>query len=1079
MATWNSAQLKAITTRNKNILVSASAGSGKTTVLIERLVRRVMDDRIDIDHILAMTFTEAAASEMKKRLGSSLNNKKSEIQDPHIIDYINLQLSKLANANISTIHSFCLSILQDFYYLIQLDPQRISNILDTATLSLYKQTALEKVFDHEYKLMDDEFVTLTQIFSSRPEDNKSLSNTIMSLANLASSQSDPYAYLDNLSNTYRPFKNFEDIPTDITYYFFDYLKVQLEIYEKLLDQIHHLYKTRYIDESKKYAIFIKKYDGLDPWKETLLTNDYEGYRTAVINIARVIIPTSPDKEDKQYASLRKQIQDLEDTLIGNLYSTHTFQADMHDVFKTIKKLTSMCTQYLLYYQDEKIRGCGIDFDDMEHYALAILKKDNQQAANYYRDKFDEIMVDEFQDSNDVQNELVNLIARNNNVFRVGDIKQSIYGFRHARPQLMKGLIDHRGTNDEVIYLSNNYRSKQMIVDFNNELFLRLMNVDGFTSSYGQEDCVESGVISQKENNVPIQFHALDRNALRDDAGFNISTNELKSTYIANQILSQKRENEQIEWKDFVVLVRSNSLKDEMRKAFDELNIPYFIDVKHGFYQSEAVSIVLSCMRCLVNPHDDIAFIATITSPLFMIPENTIANAAISKEKNQSYYDYFRLHPYDSFSILQSFIYQSTKLNLMDTLSEIYNIRNYYQEYTSYQDKTNLDLLYQIASDQYLKHSMNLSGFLNIVDQIKEEEIAEAIPIGSDDNVVRVMSIHQSKGLQYPIVYLWSNSNQVAIDFKDFLIQDSELGIACKHMDLPHRYVRTTIPRIACEHKKNREELEEEMRILYVATTRAQNQMHIIDCISDMNTLSNSLSLSSIYQRKGYTSWIIQALQTENADYFQSKTISKLWSKNPYQKEEETYQDIKYYEFSQSYVNEYSPSNLHKGIQQLNLHPNRAGMEHGTMLHRMIEKMGNQHYDKNNLDEIAHKLNYTLSIKDKESLMKLHHNPIYHKINETMDTYHELPFVVYEGDNILHGFMDFMAIDQNNIVIIDFKSDHASRQELLNLYSEQLNAYAIAMHIQYPNHKINTYIYSLSLNEMIEVEKQNQLSLLLQ
>ncbi|MEG2306535.1 MAG: UvrD-helicase domain-containing protein [Erysipelotrichaceae bacterium] len=1066
MTTWNKAQAKAITTRNKNILVSASAGSGKTAVLIERLTQRVINDQIDIDHILAMTFTEAAAQEMKKRLAAQLYKHRLESKQDQIKAYIDLQLSKLETAHISTIHSFCLSIIQDFYYLIDLDPKRILNVLDPNHCNSLKQAAIQKVMSEELHTLDDDFVACSKMFSARSEDTADLIQTILSLATLASSKSDPQGFLTSINESYQTYQKIDDLPSDLSFYFFDYLQVQYDIYAKTMEAIKKLYEEQYPSEVKKMNVFMNKYNGLADMEACARNHDYEGYRNALINLARVIVPTTPDKEDKVYDHLRKKVQGMEDTLLANLHSEICFLKDMEEERNIILKITDLVIRYLNYYEDEKYKENGIDFDDMEHFALKILKQENHIAVTYYQKKFEEIMVDEFQDSNDVQDELVKLIAREHNIFRVGDIKQSIYGFRHARPQLMKRLIDNHSKQDEIIYLSNNYRSKKMIVDFNNELYQTLMNIKGLTCSYEKQDVVEIGVEEQLKDNQKICFHALNREALRLQANYNIQTSELKASYIANQI-SLQHENTNYQWKDFVVLVRSNALKEDMRKAFDDCNIPYFIDVKNGFFESQGVSIILSCLRCLVDPDDDIAFCATLMSPLFNFDANDLALAKLNKDQHQSYYAYFKDNP--KLLPLITLVQTASTLSLCEVMNEIFNLNDYYQENTSAQDKTNLDLLYQMAAHNQKDKAYHILSFLNEMNENQESATAEGIPIGNEDDVVRVMSIHQSKGLQYPVVYLWSNSNQMMMENKNFLIQDSDLGVAIKHMQLPERYLRTGIHRIAIEHKINREALEEEMRILYVASTRAQNEMHIVDCVNDLNLYKNDISLADIYERNGYTSWILLSLCHHHKAYFKTIEINKLWEKLVYEPSQQTQVEIPRYPFTSSEQIESSPTQSRLHIPVLDLHPNLKGLNKGIMYHTLIEKLKYDDYSKASMLLIAKQNNFTLMEEDIDCLMKLHEHALFKEVNHYEKVYHELPFIVKDQEQIIHGVIDFMAINKDHIIIIDFKSDHASAASLIENYQEQLKTYQHCIAQLYPDTKIIAYLYSLVSGEMIEIK----------
>lgn len=1067
MPTWNDQQLKAIQTKERNILVSASAGSGKTTVLIARLMDLVMKDRVSIDQILAMTFTEAAANEMKKRLASELQQALVDADEEETL-YITRQLTSIQTAHISTIHSFCLSIIQDYYYIIGLHPERVSNIMDNASMALFQKQALEATFQEQYQRQDPTFTTLCQMFSSRSENDEALSAMIRNLATLASSKSNSDAWLDDICEMYHNIKTFQDIPEDIRTNFFEYLLVETTRYEEAIIKIAELYQYRYEDAVKKAAIVKQKLDAFPPLKEALQQVDYEAYRMALFAITHAIIPPCPDKEDKMYARLRKMQQDVEDHLLAITFSQDQLIKDMNQLYPYVVKLVDMCRTYRKTYAQLKEEQLVIDFDDMEHFALAILQANDGQVAQAYRNMFVEIMVDEFQDSNDVQNELVMLICKENNVFRVGDIKQSIYGFRHAKPQLMRGLIDERGDHDEVIYLSNNYRSKKKIVDFNNELFKVLMNIPGFSCSYAKEDDVETGVPEQLVQSVPTIFHVIYHDTIKENEGIILSKNELKASYIASQIVEIK-EKEERKWKDFVVLVRSNARKESMKAVFDEWNIPYFIDVKSGFYQSSAVQIMISALTCLSNPDDNIAFTALMLSPLFQCSIDDMAQAKRTKERDQSFYRYFIQHPFQGFERflnLRDLLYQ---LSLSDMLNQLYACNQYYERYTTIQEKTNLDLLFDKALQFEQQYATGIHAFLQQISQIKDEQTAEAIPIGSEANVVRVMSIHQSKGLQFPVVFLWSTDKMMPVEFKDFCISDGDMGIAMKCMDLPKRFVRTTMPRIAMEHKKDKEELEEEMRILYVATTRAQQQMHIVDCVKSLHPYQTPLTMAGVYDRGGYTSWILQTFLHIENELFNVKEVESHWETIVQTSVEEkpAYTITKYVQPTKT-VEFITASTNKQSESEFDLQDTRKAVSYGTQMHKMIEHLHNGEWSTERIKEVALSLAFDLFPRDIKTLQTLYHDEIFQEVLK-QQCYYELPFIAHDDQTVLHGLMDVVAIQDDHITIIDFKTDSVETpDQLIERYTQQLALYRKAMMILYPNATIQTYVYSLHLHQMINV-----------
>lgn len=1067
MPQWNPQQLKAITTKNKNVLVSASAGSGKTTVLIARLIDLVMKDHVSIDQILAMTFTEAAANEMKKRLAYELQQLYKTTTDDKERQYISTQLTNVQTAHISTIHSFCLSIIQEYYYTIGLHPKRVGNIMDNGLTVALQSEALNKAMQQEYEQQDPYFIALCEVCSSRVENNDTLERMIIQLATLASSKADPDTWLQSVVDAYEPKKSIFELPNETIDTFFDYLNVQITIYIELLNEIKKQFELLYSDQNKKIAQLYVKLGGLEALTNALMKKDYETFIQAMIQVSKIVTPACPDKSNQTFTKQKKMIETIENNLLAILYPQSTYLKDMEENQHYIAKLVEMCRNYRKNYAQLKEEEKAMDFDDMEHFALEILQANNGEVANVYREQFVEIMVDEFQDSNDVQNELVMLICKENNVFRVGDIKQSIYGFRHAKPSLMRGLIQNKGPLDEVIYLSNNYRSKKMIVDFNNDLFKQLMNTPGFSCSYVKEDDVETGVPAQEENNVPTVFHALYHAQIKEDIDGIVSKNEIKANYIANQIAAIK-EQENRQWRDFVVLVRGNARKDDMKKAFDQLNIPYFIDIKHGFYQSNAVSVVLSALRSFLHPHDDLNFTAAMFSPLFQMQEETFARAKLAKEKNASYFSYFKEQPIPAIQTYLEFLPYVHNSTLCEMLDRIYNCNNYYMNHTTMQEKTNLDLLYEKAVQFEEKNGSGIAGFLQYIHTIKDAQTAEAIPIGSEDNVVRVMSIHQSKGLQFPVVFLWSMDAQKPIEFSDLCIFDSDLGIALKHIQLPERIVHTTIQRVAMEHKKNKEELEEEMRILYVATTRAQQQMHIVDCIKDVSLFEKPLTTASVYAREGYTSWILQTFLTTPSPLFKIHYVTDYWPQRIQEESSQEYQHIQMYEQPYSTMHITTATTIKQKELDFSFH-DKKGSRRGSALHTIIEALPSKPWTKEEILQTSKNKNFVMKQRELNSLLQLSQNEIFKQAQTNPNIYHELPYMVKQEDTISHGFIDYVSYNDTDMILIDFKSDYVDEPNILvTRYSEQLHTYEKALHVLYPTHKIHTYVYSLHLNEMIEI-----------
>lgn len=1054
MPKWNEQQKKAIYTMDKNILISASAGSGKTTVLIARLLHLVKDKRIEIDHILAMTFTEAAANEMKKRLTKQLQEAIQDAIDEDEKNYLNRQLANMSKAYISTIHGFCLQIITHYYYVIGLDKETISNVMDTATESILFKKSMKTTFLHFTQ--DENFLTLTQMFSAKADSNQALTEAILALFHLASAKPDAIAFLescrkDNISAM-------QDYDEALQSYFYDYLLVQVEGITDALVQARYYY-----EENGDMQKISEKIDAMKECIAFLKQKNYTAFREMFLKQSLILIKKIKDQTTLD--EIKKELEALEDKLIDILYEEAEFITRTNHTAIYINTLIDVCIFFLQEYNEQKKAIKMIDFSDMEHFALQILQADENFVAKQYQQQFYEIMVDEFQDSNDVQDTLVKLICKSNNVFRVGDIKQSIYGFRHATPEIMRSLIENKAENDEVIYLNNNYRSKKSIVDFNNYLFHILMNSDGFASRFSEFDHTKIGLDEQAQSNVAVKLHLISEKSINEDRFQKFSRDELKANYIASQIIHLKNSNG-YQFKDFVVLIKTNAKSEFLRTAFESLNIPYFINMKHGFYNSSALQNVIVFLKALIDPHDDLSFCALMLSPFFQFNDEDLSIVQLNKKEQDSYYSYLKTN--EKLTTFNEIAKRVQTQTVSETLQDIFYYHNYYEDHTTKQEKTNLDMLYEMVCDKERKQAISLMSFLTMIEEAKDNQIGEAIPISNNDDVVRVMSIHQSKGLQFPVVFLFSVDTLNLMDTKGMIAFDDTLGIALNDMHMENRVVYTGVERIAINHKATKAAIEEEMRVLYVATTRAQKEMYIID-VQEKKAIKE-LNKVELYKKKSFTSWIMQSCLKIDSNLLQIQYIDKLWENEIQPSLEAEQQTIEKYNYpintssmlapSETEIFTFTPAPFHIDEDRFT--------KRGSDLHKMIELLPDTEWNQTILRTIAEQNHIVLSSHDFDVLSTLNDNDIF-KSTRFGKIYHELPFMVTDQDTIIHGFMDYIAILDHLLILIDFKSDrNAEIKDLLNRYHMQLETYQKALHLMYPQKEIHAYIYSFELKQMIAI-----------
>ncbi len=1085
-------QALAIHTVDKNILVSASAGAGKTTVLIDRLMKRIRQDHVSVDEILAMTFTEAAAGEMKRRLAQKLNEEYKNTGDPFLYD----QITKLPGANISTIHSFCLTVIRDYSFVLRLDPKRAGNILDEGTAALYKQEAMRFVLDKAYANPPSGYIELLDHFSARPESDANVAAAIDALAKVMGSKSDPETWLNESVDAYRINGSLLHLRDDLAFYFFLSFQYVAEDLRNLLTEMRELADFPEKKQAQGEMQFASSETQLTLIFQAIQQRDYRRMRELFFRLVQHFpIASSKIKEYTECrATYKKKLTDV----CKVCYTEDRFVADLNTLADRLSCLGDLTKEYIQAFARIKEENDSIDFDDMEHFALQILRHPEFDVADAYRNRFKEILVDEFQDSNDVQNTIVELMARGNNVFRVGDIKQSIYRFRNAKPQLMQGLIeDQKPDQDLVLYLPNNYRSSQSIVEFNNLIFGKLMNVSGLRSSYSKNDNVSIGT-DRQNGGMPVEFHWVRKDPdpgstsesednLQEDAEEEIlkvieeSNSEtksdfvaivdessgdsvLKARHIAADILRRKAEGTFTKWRDFVILVRSHRIKSYLKEAFEEAGIPALIDVQSGFYNADSVQDLLMMLNLCVDPSEDMHWVGVLLSPFFNMDQEDIARLKLNKQRGESLHDVLKREYPEIESTLLEIRRLSLTMPLHDFIPYVMNFNDYYQTSCTHSQRTNLDLFYEKALLAESK-SMSLPRFLDFIDEISDAKSSEATPISDDVDVVRVMTIHQSKGLQFPVVYFWSTKRHSVLDLTNTMMTDSELGIGLNTLWFPERYQRTNPIRLALQAKAIQEEMEEEMRILYVALTRPQNLLVVVDV--DLKKIPTSLTRSTVFGMVGYSGWL-RAIANEDANplyrhFLVDGELGELRGPSEVLVSERFVGlDIEHPEETVL-----TPSSTEARFARdfnLRFRDTLDGKQRGTRLHKLLEQLPSMDWS----EELIRSIDPECSSDEIESILAFSTTPFYQNaLRGTIEK--EYPFAVLDHGRMINGIIDFLVIHDQQVQLVDFKTDRGVDKETLTLrYRDQLSLYREALTLAFPTKKISTYLYSFNLKELIEV-----------
>lgn len=1043
MIEFNQQQLDIINSLHTNTMVSASAGAGKTTVLIGRLIKRILVDKLSIDQICAMTFTEKAAAEMKNRLSSALGQ---ELKKNPNDERIKQQFILLADAQISTIHSFCLSIIKEFGYLNGIDPKRTQNILDDQAISALQELATQQVLNEllsKYK-EDETFINLLNFFNFKIVDYHDFSEAFKNLAQVAQSNLDPQHFYKQLLTTYQA-TSFDEYPAYIKDLFFIYGQVHIDALLSSLDVMENLFyqadkqDEQFYDQLQQHRLhlteanqFLKQQD-LDQLLQSLMS---------AFNIPLKMV------RKQEYSSYRKEYIKVANKALDYFYQ----EQDLSTSYPYVSLLVEAAQLYTNYFNKLKQDKKGLDFDDIEHYAYQLLKQ--EVVTQTLKNRYEEILVDEFQDSNIFQNEIVNLISKQDNVFRVGDIKQSIYGFRNAKPQLMKDIMTHQDEFNKTLYLSKNFRSSFSIVHFNNILFEKLMNIEGSSLSFDQLDKVEIGLTKQKENNQPVEILLLNPKQEIDYIGYNKPqfSSAMRISYFIGQDIQKKVTHEGINYKDICVLIRSHSRKKELKQAFDDLDIPYYIEDRDGFYHAYSVQDTINFLKFIMDPHNNHHLTWVLLSGYVNLTEQQLADLYLV-DKSQSLFTNLMTFNPELYTLFSDLITLYQQVDAQRFVHHLLNVNNYYSHHLDTQQRTNIDLLMQRLSDYLNKPHQGLLGFIQEVQSAIDLESSNASSISEDDNVVRVYTVHQSKGLEYPYVYFFSfKSHNRDQDLKNKVSMDADLGLSIGLMDFQKNSHQKNLFDVVFETHKQIETSQEEIRNLYVALTRAKHHLMIVDI--DIENDFDDIQLSDLIAGDNYIKLILKALVNVKSDTFMIKNMLELNTIKPKVRTEQTIEKVQH-EFIEPFKQAIILDPKQELTLTLNLQSHYA-TDYGTLIHELLMDDS----IKDNLEELPQDIQFKLT--------QYYQHPLTKQL-ENYPKQHEVAIAYLDDGQVIYGYMDLLIETDQEVIMIDYKTDLVDDLNVLKVrYQKQMDSYLTGLKKVYPNKKIKQVLYSFNLHQYIEL-----------
>lgn len=873
-----------------NILVAAAAGSGKTAVLVERIIHKIIDEKMDIDKILVVTFTNAAASEMRERILDAIYKKLEE--EPQNV-HLQRQLTLLPKASICTIHSFCLDVIHNYFYEIELASN--FRIADTVEIDLLKQEVLDDLFEQKYLENDSDFIELLETYTNYRGD-EALQDLILTIYRFMQSNPFPEKWLQeklNLLIKNEEIKDFgetiwgkiilENIKEEM-----EEAVLRLQNMQNKMEGFYELSKfTQVIAEDK---IELQEIIGQIPsWDNTYLR--IQNLHFSKWPTDKKVTLDLKEEAKQTRDNIKKTIKEDINKLINQ--NSETIFADFEKILPILQKLVNLVIEFgKLFAEKKKEKNC-IDFNDIEHFALTILLKNPTTVAKKYQEKFLEIAIDEYQDSNLVQESILTSISRGNNIFMVGDVKQSIYKFRQARPELFLQkyqtyqLKEQKKEDEHLkIQLFRNFRSRQNILDVTNLVFEAIMSKKLGDIDYNENEYLNYGANYpdlEKENyQITMNTRATEMLImdLKEQDEIQAFANEivesdtkqeetsetnteqeervedevLEARMVANKIqellknstmvYDRKKGYRPIKPKDIVILLRATStLAPIYEKELSDLEIPVYSDTSSSYLDSVEIQTILSILKIMDNPLQEIPLVVVLRSSIGNFTDNDLLQIRLT-DRNCNFYEALvktrlcaegnlKQKIEEFFAKLDKWKKQEQYMPLDELIWQIYLDTGYYQYVgllpNGAMRQANLKTLFEKAKQYETASYKGLFHFVHFIEKLKKQngDLASSKLIGENEDVVRIMSIHKSKGLEFPVVFLCNSQKKFNMqDLNESILLHQDLGLGPTFIDTKKKIKYSTLAKEAIKLQMKQETLSEEERILYVALTRAKEKLYI-------------------------------------------------------------------------------------------------------------------------------------------------------------------------------------------------------------------------------------------------------------
>ena len=1031
---WTKEQLDAINLEGKNIIVSAGAGSGKTAVLTERVLRKLKSGT-HINELLVLTFTNAAAFEMKERIRKAINKTPNLEKEADLID----------NSYITTFDSYALSLVKKYH--INLNITNNIKITNEVIVDIKKEEILNNIMEEKYLCPSSNFSKLINNFCLKDDDE--LKKYILNIYKKIDLKYDKELYLTNYLDTFYSDKVINKFLDE----YLNELKLQILQIKDLLADLGEYFDADFIN---------KMYDN---YNNLINATTYEEIKES-LDIKRLNAPKSSPEEGKR---IKKEISNIIKEL-KKLTPYESINIAKEEILSTRKNATEIIDILIKFDKkltDYKRKNDIYTFTDISKLAIKVLEE-NEHIKEELKKSFNEILIDEYQDTSDTQEHFISLIA-NNNVYMVGDIKQSIYRFRNANPYIFKNKYDlYRDTNQGIkIDLVKNFRSRKEVLENINLLFSLFMDDDLGGADYKDSHQMVFGNNTYQEEGKTNQDYNLEILTYEEEHNSNITKDEQEIFIIGKDIKYKVENNYKVfdkdtlelrdaKYSDFVILIDKSTKFDLYKKIFEYLEIPLSILKDENIKKDQDILVIKNLLKliiCIKKENYDLEFKYAYTS---------VARSFLYKIADSELYDIF---VNDSFK--ETELYKKC-LELSQELDErcAKDFYSYVLESFCYDDKlitignvksylVRKEYFYNLIED-FEALGNTIYDFLDYLDQIFEEDYDIKFSVNeNNNNSCKIMTIHKSKGLEFPICYFAGFSSKFNIsELKEKIIYDNKYGIILPKVD---EYYKDTVLKTLLKINTKKEEISERIRLLYVALTRAKEKMIFV--IPNQEDIEEKDKVS-LYERRKYNSflsiiksiysYILPYIKKTNLTYSKDYLIS-LKNKDPKDlilKEDNLKVNI--LNISSEIVKEerYSKSSLHLITKE-----EQNIMNFGTKVHKILEELD---FKNGNLD------NFNIDNVIKEKITKFLSSDIISK-NINNKFYKEYEFTYTENNAYSHGIIDLMIECQDKIIIIDYKLKNIDDIA----YDNQLNGYRKVIE-EKTKKEVDCYLYSIMNEEFRKV-----------